>query len=1059
VSAASLCHVAWAQVLARVSGRADVVFGTVLFGRMEGGSGSDRVMGLFINTLPVRMRIGEEGSEAGVRRMHDQLAGLMRHEHASLAMAQRCSAVPAPSPLFSALLNYRHSEEATDDGAEENSRVWEGMRVLRAEERTNYPVVLSVDDLGKEFRLTAQTEATVEPERVCAYMHRALESLVESLENNPGAALRALEVLPEGERHKLLEEWNDTAMPVPDATLPELFEAQVERTPDAIAVVFEDESLTYAELNARANRLAHYLIGLGVGPEDVVGVCLERSPDAIVALMAAVKAGAAYLPLDPDYPPARLIHMVKDAAPSVVLTSANLAERLGGSQTALLFDDPSLRAALAESADRNVQDPDRTAPLHTSHPAYIIYTSGSTGLPKGVVVTHTGVPSLAGATVAAFGLKVDSRVPLLASLSFDVSVWEVVIASSAGAALILPRAEQCAGISLAGFLQDRHISHVWLPPSVLASLEQGTSLFPEFLAVGGESCPASMVANWSQGRRMINSYGPTETTVCSTMTVELSENAPPPIGRPVWNTRVYVLDGNLQPMPAGVAGELYIAGAGLARGYLSRPGLTAERFVADPYGPAGTRMYRTGDLAKWREDSNLEYLGRTDHQVKIRGFRIELGEIEASLRLHSDLKDAVVLAREDGPGGNHLVAYIIAAPGLAPDAVALRLHLSATLPDYMVPSAFVPLEAFPLTPNGKLDRKALPAPERRSEHGYHEPRSAREEILCELFAEVLRLPRVGIHDNFFELGGHSLLVIRLISRIRASLGEELSLRTVFESPCVAQLAESISFRTPRNTAFERIFPLRTRGSASPLFCLPPADGLAWGYSGLLREIGAERPIYGLQPPGLDEDLLLPESLDLLARDYLRVIRQIQPAGPYCLLGWSLGGNVAHALACILREEGEQIGSLVLLDSFPPMAQVEGAEADESVLLEGVRQVFSELIGSDFVGAPGEPLDFAAMVEKSRHNGMWEFRIEHLQRIERWLRHAPKIMTGYVPAMFDGDTLFFAAVDGATRKPESWAPYITGQIEIHPIGCGHMEMARPGPIAEIGRKVAEYLRRR
>ena len=611
----------------------------------------------------------------------------------------------------------------------------------------------------------------------------------------PDALLHRLEILEAQERHMLLEEFNDTARPLPEATLPQLFEAQVARTPGAMALVFGEESLTYQELNARANALAHHLIGLGVGPESLVGIALERSMAMVVAILGVLKAGGAYLPLDPDYPQARLAYMLKDAAPALVLSNGALCQRLPQTIDALSLDMPKIQAALNQSQAHNPTDTERTARLLSRHPAYVIYTSGSTGTPKGVVVTHIGVPSLVAAQVESLNLTGDSRILQFASLNFDASLSELIMALSTGAALVLLCQKERSGPALREELIARRTTHATLPPAVLATLEGGNDLSLRGLIVAGEVCSGELIARWSPGRRMINAYGPTETTVCATMTGSLSSSQVPAlIGSPIWNTRVYVLDAWLEPVPIGASGELYVAGAGLARGYLNRAGLTAERFMADPHArEPGRRMYRTGDLARWRAEGTLEFFGRADQQVKIRGIRIEPGEIEAVLTGLPGVGQAAVIAREEAPGGGkQLVAYVVAAPaGTGLEEASLRRELLQRLPDYMVPAAFVFLEALPLTPNGKLDRRALPAPERRRKKGYRAPRTPTEEVLCGLFAEVLQLERVGIEDSFFALGGHSLLATRLVSRVRSTLGVELAIRTLFEAPTVAELVRCV----------------------------------------------------------------------------------------------------------------------------------------------------------------------------------------------------------------------------------------------------------------------------
>ena len=590
------------------------------------------------------------------------------------------------------------------------------------------------------------------------------------------------------QRRLMLVEWNRTEVAsLKNETLPELFEEQAKKTPDAVAVVYEEEQISYGELNERANRLAHLLIAKGIKPEDVVGIAVERSPEMVVGLLGILKAGGAYLPLDPEYPVQRLAFMLEDAEPVCVLSTGKVASRLTTDRVRILLDEADTIEALERSATHNPEGSERVTALTPQNPAYVIYTSGSTGTPKGVVITHEGIPNLAGAQAECLGVTSHSRILQFSSLSFDASAWEIVMALTTGAALVLITEEARGGIALRDEIVVRGVTHATLSPAVLATFDGSPEFSLENLVVAGEVCSRELVVQWAARRRMINAYGPTETTVCATMTGPLEELEIPPIGRPIWNTRVYVLDEDLEPVPVGVAGELYIAGAGLARGYLKRPALTAERFVADAYGAPGTRMYRTGDLARWRADGNLEFLGRVDDQVKIRGFRVEPGEVEGVLRRRPEIVQCAVVVREDRAGEKRLVGYVVLAPGKSADVAELRRYVGEQLPDYMVPAAVMVLEAFPLTANGKLDRKALPAPDYSARGGYRAPRTPEEEILCGLFAEVLGLERVGIDDNFFELGGHSLLVTRLVSRIRAILGVEVAIRTVFEAPSVAQL--------------------------------------------------------------------------------------------------------------------------------------------------------------------------------------------------------------------------------------------------------------------------------
>ena len=715
VSAASLCHLAWARVLAKVSGREDVVFGTVLFGRMQGGEGSDRVMGLFINTLPVRIRIGKEGAEESVQRTHTLLADLMGHEHASLALAQRCSGIPAPAPLFSALLNYRYTAHS-----KQRCQAREGMQYLCWEERTNYPFVLSVDDLGKGFRLTAQVQGLIEPLRICEYMHRALESLVEALETEPARAVRSLEVLPEQERQKLLYEWNDTRTEYPrEKCIHELFEEQVRKTPGAVAVVYEDQQLSYEELNRRANRLAHYLREVGVKPDERVAICVERGLEMLAGLLGILKAGGAYVPLDPAYPAERLNYMLQDSDPRVLLTQGFLQDRFSAVRTSIRIIN--LTDALSWQ-DQPESNPDRNAiGLNSEHLAYVIYTSGSTGKPKGVLIEHRGVVNY---LWWALGMYVPVEGAIVSSsLSFDATVTSLYGPLLCGAVTrLLGEGEEIDGLN-AQLRCMKDCGLVKITPTHLDALAQRVLSegggWASVFVIGGESLSVSTVRLWHRIQpdiRLVNEYGPTETVVgCVAYDIpkELNLTEVVPIGRPIANTQLYILDKHGEPVPVGVAGELYIGGAGVARGYWNRPELTAERFLMDPFvDEVGARMYRTGDVGRWLADGNIEFLGRNDEQIKIRGYRIELGEIEAVLGGHEGVKEAVVVVREEEPGEKRLVAYYTCKEGMdgGVGAEQLRVHLSAQLPEYMIPAAYVRLERMPLTANGKLDRKGLPAP-------------------------------------------------------------------------------------------------------------------------------------------------------------------------------------------------------------------------------------------------------------------------------------------------------------------------------------------------------------
>ncbi|WP_329603056.1 non-ribosomal peptide synthetase, partial [Actinomadura soli] len=843
-SPATVLHVAWARVLSVLSNRDDVVFGTVVFGRMNAGTDADRVLGPFINTLPVRVRTGQTGVRAAVEQMRTQLAELLEHEHAPLAVAQQASGIAGNTPLFTSLLNYRHvGRDAEADG----QQTVEGIRNISTRSRTNYPLNVSVNDRGDDdLSLTVQAVASIDAVMVGRLVRTAADNIItalaETLDGGPDVPVRAMDVLAADERDRLLNGWNDTAAEVASASLPELFEAQARRTPDAVAVVSDGVELTYAELLAAADRIARRLRGGGAGAESVVGLCLPHGPQMIIAILGVWKAGAAYLPIDAELPPERVAFMVADSGARVVVAD----RRTGAGPAGGLPDAPVLWLDDVQTA-ASASDTSAPPPPEPGGLAYVIYTSGSTGAPKGVAVTHGSLSNYVASVSERLGWSgAGARYALLQPQVTDLGNTVVFISLTTGGQLhALGSAVAVDPAAVSEYLRSRRIDFVKAVPSHLAALsaEAGVEgvLPARSVVLGGEAASAawlSDVVRAAGDRRVFNHYGPTETTI-GVATAELLEAVAGgviPIGTPIANTRLFVLDETLAPVPAGVAAELYVTGAGVARGYVGRRGLTAERFVACPF-HAGERMYRTGDLVKWTAGGQLVFVGRVDHQVKLRGFRIEPGEVEAALLTHPGVSQAVVVVREDAPGDGRLVAYVT-SPGAAPSDGELREHVARRLPEHMVPAIVIPLPELPLAPNGKLDRNALPAPRYRAGRG-RGPATVQEEILCGMFAEVLGLESVGVDDAFFDLGGHSLLAVRLVSRVRTVLGVELSLRVLFEAPTVAGLAARLAGsgvdrgreplrpvarprRVPLSFAQRRLWFLAQFEGPSPTYNLPRA---------------------------------------------------------------------------------------------------------------------------------------------------------------------------------------------------------------------------------------------
>ncbi|MGM1058012.1 amino acid adenylation domain-containing protein [Saccharothrix sp. Mg75] len=854
-------------------------------------------------------------------------------------------------------------------------------------------------------------------------------TLLRALTAAPDRPLSRFDVLTDDERERL-RAYDDTATPVPTATLATLFERQ---PAEAVALVEAGVELTYGEVDERANRLARLLVERGIGPERVVALRMRRSAELVIALLAVVKAGGAYLPVDPDYPAERISFMLADARPALVLTG--------------IPDDAATRPA---------DNP--AVPVLPTNSAYVIYTSGSTGKPKAVVTTHAGVASLAASQTGRYAIGPGDRVLQFSSPSFDLSVIELLMAFPAGAALVIPPPVPLAGSALAEVLDEQRITHAFIPTATLTTVPVRPLPALRTLVLGGEATPPALVAAWATGRRVINAYGPTESTACAGTTGPLPGTAPlpPPLGRPVANARMHVLDAGLRPVPPGVVGELYLGGPGVARGYLRRPALTAERFVADVSGPPGSRLYRTGDLARWRPDGELEFVGRADHQVKVRGFRVEPGEVEAALREHPDVEQAVVTVRED-----RLVAHVV--PPV--DGPVLRRFLRDRLPEFLVPSVFVPLDALPLSVNGKLDRAALPAPD-LAPGGGRAPRTPQEELLCGLFAEVLGVPGVGIDDDFFALGGHSLLATRLIARIGATLGVEPGLRTLFERPTPAELATRLDVDDPA-AALDVILPLRARGGREPLFCVHPVGGLGWTYSGLLRHLGPDRPVYAVQARNLAGTGPLPTSVRQMAAEYADEIRAVQPTGPYHLLGWSFGGLVAHAVATELHRRGERTATLALLDSTPvcdlPEKPVPSGRSVLALLLllfgtpredEPVR---FELDGTPDTDDPVTFEQFTAIL-RGRGSALASLSERHVTAIAETTLNNTRLAAEHVPDLFPGDLLLFTStLDPRVATPEAWRRYVGGAIEDHDVVSRHHLMTRPGALARIGPLLAAKLR--
>jgi pristinamycin I synthase-3/4 len=1454
---------AFAVLLSRYSGQDDIVIGSPIANRRE--AQLEDLVGFFVNSLVMRVRLNPRQSFqtllAEVRK-----TALQAYEHQDVPF-ERLVEVLSPerslnmTPIFQVVFALQNAPM----GSQQLSGL-EVERIAGDELLVRFDLELHVFEFENEIGFYWLYNKGLFDHARMEQMARHYVKLLDEIVAASGAPLHAFNMLTGDERRLLLRDLNTAEQLVTDESLLNTFERQVSVTPGVAAVVCGETTLSYRELNERANQLAHYLIGEGIGPEDTVAILLEPSPEMIVALLGVLKSGAAYLPLDAETPRGRLEYMLSDARAALVLSQESLRTAVPETARLLMLDGPEAIARLREQPSHNPVDADRIAPLSSGHSAYVIYTSGSTGVPKGVVVTHQGLNNYLQWSVRKYNASQGRGAPAHSSISFDLTVTSIYPQLLMGHAVIFTRGQRDVE-NLAEILQSSNdLTLVKLTPAHMEILNNSLTAeqmkqSARSLVIGGEALNYESLTLWrinAPETRLINEYGPTEATVgCCVYQVGAEDpfTGSVPIGAPIANTQLYVLDTFLQPVPLGVTGELYIAGTSLARGYLRRPGLTAERFVVNPFGEPGTRMYRTGDLARRRADGLLEYVGRADHQMKIRGHRIEPAEIEAALKQHQRVADALAvvsgehenkqllgyvvprivdsdeaqsgqvkhwrelyeaiygesassagdfnlagwissytgepipaeemrlwvqetvariqelhpkrvleigcgsgllltriapdcenyigldfsssvieqlkvyehqrpdlsrvelrqglaheleflqdrsvdlvilnsvvqyfpsvayflkvlaqalrvtregghvflgdvrnLALQDafaatvqlhkapgsmtserlrqlvlqstqkeeellldagifqelarrwprigrasvalraggydnelsryrydvtlsigekyqiaqpdewlawdksgawqqelrerfaldgessigirgipdvrvsgsvaalrmlsrGEGGSnagqiHAAAETAAGehpnilvqlscelgaeqewqgfssegaydaifnPGWVPDekfeetdseyyrrfanspaqaagnlelAAELKEHLQQILPTYMVPAGIITVASWPLTANGKIDRKALPTPARDLHESYREPRTPNEELLCQMFGEVLGVRRVGIEDNFFALGGHSLLATRLVSQIRAAFGVELRIRTLFEAPTVAQLAPRLNAQSSPEGAFEQLLPLRFQGSLPPLFCAHPAGGLSWNYAGLMREIEAQRPIYGLQAPGVAHDVPYAASIEEMADDYVNAIRQIQPRGPYHLLGWSFGGVVAYAMACRLQQMGERVALLGIMDSYPSTdARQSSPMTEEKLMKEMV-----PMLGLDLGDLGDEPLNFTAVYLAAKRAGQIpaDFDERIARRNMEMLLHNSILEQRFRASHYDGDILFFFAdvKDGEHRLPSAWQSYITGNIEVHTVHCKHYEMTEPAPLKAIGKILNQRLR--
>jgi amino acid adenylation domain-containing protein len=899
---------AFQVLLQRYTGEADIVVGVPAANR--DGVEIEGLIGFFVNSLAMRTNLSGALTFADVlSRVRETTLGAYAHQQAPFERIIDALNPPRQrghSPIFQVMLVLLNAPAAIFEAPGLSAEIVE---VETAATQFDLVVEMIERSEGIVIRLAYCTDLfeAATAQRLLGH----LQTLLRAVATNPDAAISRLPLLTEPEKQQLLVDWNQTRVSHPASTTLDLFEAQAARTPNAVAAVDEARRWTYAELNRHAGLIAAQLQARGAGKGTLVAVGAGRSAEMLAALLGIWKTGAAYLPLDPHHPGRRLAMILEDAKPSVVLTDARHRDIASEALPVVLLEDCGDGAA-SEAA---------LSPATSEDVAYVIYTSGSTGKPKGVVINHGSLTNLLCAMQRRLDLKAADVWLAITTISFDIAGLELFLPLITGARVAIASRETASdGARLAAAIDRSDATVMQATPASWQMLFDTGWRVKKGLKIlcGGEALPAALAGRLKTEGGLLNVYGPTETTIWSTIASIGPNDHTISIGRPLDNTELYVLDREMQPVPIGVPGELYIGGAGLAAGYWNRPDLTAERFVGHPFDATpGARLYRTGDLARYFANGDVECLGRLDDQVKIRGFRIELGEIETVLARQPGVRRCVVAARPSESGENMLVAYVEPAENATVDSKTLRAELRNELPDYMIPAAFVSIAALPLTPNGKIDRKALPAPEppAAAPNAYVPPRDDLEQTLIRVWTHVLKVAQIGLRDDFFELGGNSLTAVRLLFEVKKATGKELPLAVYFQNPTVEGMA--ISLRDAGRPAESSVVVMQPLGAKPPLVLIHGAEGNVLLYRQLIRHLGHDRPVFGLQSRGLNEDVPLLTTVPEMASRCIQDLVTIQPRGPYRLGGYCLGGLIALEMAHQLEAHGEKVDLVVLLDSYHP----------------------------------------------------------------------------------------------------------------------------------------------
>lgn len=943
------------------------------------------------------------------------------------------------------------------------------------EQKVDFDLNLEILDLNETTILNFHYNYQVVETEIVEQLSRHFQNLlIEIVSGKTETAIAELNLLSEAEKQGLIEAGNATKIDYPLQPLQDLVTQQAEKTPEAIALIFEEQSLTYAELNQRANQLAHYLQKRGVKPEVLVGIAVERSLEMVIGLLGILKAGGAYIPIDPHYPQERIEYLLADSQVSILLSQEHLISTLPPHQAEVICLDRDWQNIATESQENPHTE------ISLNNLAYVIYTSGSTGKPKGAMNTHQGIANRLLWMQETYKLTCGDRVLQKTPFSFDVSVWEFFWTLITGATLVIAKP---GGHKDSNYLVDliasTEITTLHFVPSMLQvfletkGLEQLTSL--KRVICSGEALTWDLQQRFYQRLdcELHNLYGPTEAAIDVTAWKCPRDSKYPivPIGKAIANISLYVLDSYLQPVPLGVGGELHIGGIGVARGYLNREELTALKFIPNPFNPSD-RLYKTGDLVRHLPDGNLEYLGRLDDQVKIRGFRIELGEINKVLLEHPQIQEATVIVQEHQQLGKQLVAYLVSKSS-EPTPETLRYFLKAKLPEYMVPSAFVFLTSLPVTPNGKLNRRALPLPDWSafsSQREYIAPRNEIEAKLASIWSEILNLPQISVNDRFFDLGGHSLLAVNLMAKIEHHFGKTLPLAALFTYPTIAELAQRLS-QDEDSTSFSPLVPIQPQGTKEPFFCVHPAGGHVLCYVNLSRYLGGDQPFYGLQAQGFNagEEALI--SVEAMASLYVRTIREFKPQGPYQVGGWSFGGVVAYEVAQQLRQAGEEVSNLAILDSYVPILLNSEKKIDDIYLVGVLSRVFGGMFGLDNLVSSEElegltvtaQLDY--IIDKARQVGIFPPEVSGQQnrRILDVLVGTLKATYSYRRKPYPGKVTVFRAQEKHIMAPDPTLVWVelfaildAEEIEIVKVPGNHYTFILEPHVQELGAKLREKL---